>query len=159
MRSLEVLGVRLDAPLANPVLLLKDVDSERCLPIWIGAAEGAAIVTALEGLVPERPLTHDLFATVLEVLGQTPVRGEITSVSEGVFYAELHLGDDLAISARPSDVVALAVRMGFPLCCPEHLLAEAGVELSRPERDEVELFREFLDSVNADDFEGKGPSQ
>ena len=65
MRSLEILGIRIDAPLATPVLLLKDVDSERCLPIWIGAAEGAAIVSALEGFTPERPLTHDLFATVL----------------------------------------------------------------------------------------------
>ena len=158
MRSLEILGIRIDAPLATPVLLLKDVDSERCLPIWIGAAEGAAIVSALEGFTPERPLTHDLFATVLTAVVTGPVRGEITSVSEGVFHAELHLGDTV-VSARPSDLVALAVRMGFPLSCPESLLAEAGVELSRPERDEVELFREFLDSVNADDFEGKGPSQ
>lgn len=156
MRSLEVLGVRVDAPSGAPVLLLRDQTSGLCLPIWIGAAEAAAIVTALEGEEPERPMTHDLFAEIMTRFCQHQLSGHITNVQDGVFHAELHIGEEV-ITARPSDVVALAVRLGFSLQCSEALMAEVGVELSSPAQDEVERFREFLDTVNAEDFEEQNP--
>ncbi|HEX2857728.1 MAG TPA: bifunctional nuclease family protein [Propionibacteriaceae bacterium] len=151
MRELDVLGVRVTMPGYGPLLLLQEVDGTRCLPIWIGANEAAAIANALEGVVPPRPLTHDLFVTTLAELGHTAVRGRITSMTDGVFIGELEI-DGHVISARPSDLAALAVRAGIPLTCPDELLDQVGVEIDEPD-DEVERFREFLDHVNPDDFD------
>ena len=153
MVELEVVGVRVELPSNAPLLLLKEKDGTRHLPIWIGAGEASAIANALEGVEPPRPLTHDLMAQVLVVLGHSSITGRITSIEEGIFYAELEI-DGHVVSARPSDVVALAVRSGFPLSCTEALLDEVGISLEPPGEDEVEKFREFLDSVNPDDFEG-----
>lgn len=150
--ELDILGIRLDLP-SRPMLLLRESGGERCLPIWIGAAEAAAIASALEGLVPPRPLTHDLFAEVLSELGHTNLQGRILSVTDGVFVAELEI-DGHVISARPSDVVALAIRAGIAVTCPTSLLDEVGVELESDGDDEVEKFREFLDNITPDDFEG-----
>lgn len=135
----------------GPLLLLQEVDGSRCLPIWIGANEAAAIAHALEGLVPPRPLTHDLFVATLAELGHTNVKGRVVSMDDGVFVGELEI-DGHVISARPSDLAALAVRAGITLSCPVELLDEVGIELDQPD-DEVEKFREFLDHVSPDDFE------
>ena len=126
-------GVRIEMPSGVPMLLLREVDGTRALPIWIGAAEAAAIANALEGVEPPRPLTHDLFVMMLEVFG--------------------HTLDSEQISARPSDAVALALRCGAPIYGAPELLDEVGVEIL-PERDEeVEKFREFLDNVSPEDFD------
>lgn len=151
MVELDVVGVRIDGQTGSPVLLLKDQESNKYLPIWIGAAEASAIVDALEGNVPPRPLTHDLFADVLDSLGLDEVKVTITSMSDGVFFAELEIGDQV-LSARPSDAIALALRLQADVWCLPELLAEVGVELADETQDEVEAFREFLDTVNADDF-------
>lgn len=151
MRELDVLGIRLDLP-ARPTLLLRESGGSRCLPIWIGAAEASAIASAMEGLVPPRPLTHDLLAEILAELGHNQVAGRITGMADGVFSAELEI-DGHVISARPSDVVALAVRSGIVVTCPESLLDEVGIELESEGDDEVEKFREFLDHVTPEDFE------
>jgi len=119
--------------------------------IWIGAAEASAIANALEGVVPPRPLTHDLFVTTLNELGHSDVRARITAVRDNTFFGELEV-DGHVISARPSDVVALAVRLGIDVRCPAELLDEVGVQSEPNERDEVEKFREFLDSINPEDF-------
>lgn len=153
MIELDVMGVRVEVPSNAPMLLLKESGGQRYLPIWIGAAEASAIVNALEGVVPPRPLTHDLMADVLAQLGHTQIEGHITSVVDGTFYAELVIGGHI-ISARPSDVVALALRAGFRLSCPPELMDQVGVELFEPAEDEVEKFREFLDNISPDDFEG-----
>lgn len=150
MRELDVLGVRLTMPGYGPLLLLQEVNGRRCLPIWIGANEASAIANALEGLVPPRPLTHDLFVSTLAELGHSQLRGRVVSVTDGAFVGELEV-DGHVISARPSDLAALAVRAGIPLSCPEELLDQVGIELDEP--DEVEKFREFLDEVSPEDFE------
>lgn len=155
MRELDVLGVRVSAHGYGPILLLQEADSTRCLPIWIGAAEASAIVNALEGTVPPRPLTHDLLAAVLGELGHTRIQGRITAMVDGVFHGELEI-DGHVIDARPSDLAALAVRSGMPLSCPPELLDEVGVDIDEPD-DEVEKFREFLDTVSPDDFDEDGP--
>lgn len=157
MRTLEVVGVRVDAPSGAPVLLLKDVDSSRHLPIWIGAVEASAITSALEGVTAPRPMTHDLFAQVLRCAYPDDVSGHIVGVEDDVFLAELRLGESVRISARPSDVVALVLRLGTRVTCSQELLDQVGVELSAQDQDEVERFREFLESVNADDFEEDHP--
>lgn len=152
MIELDIMGVRVEVPSNAPMLLLKESGGQRYLPIWIGAAEASAIVNALEGIVPPRPMTHDLMADLLSQLGHTEIEGRITSVVEGTFYAELWIGGRV-ISARPSDVVALALRSGFKVVCAPELLDQVGVELFEPAEDEVEKFREFLDTITPDDFE------
>lgn len=154
MRELDVLGVRVEMPMQAPILLLKESGGTRCLPIWIGAAEASAIANALEGVVPPRPLTHDLMAALLAELGHSRLQARITSMTEGTFYAELEV-DGHVISARPSDVVALAVRTGTVITCPAELLDQVGVEVEAEQgEDEVEKFREFLDQISPDDFAG-----
>lgn len=157
MRELDVIGVRVDVPSNAPILLLREVGGSRVIPIWIGAAEASAIANALDGVLPPRPLTHDLMAQMLSELGHTRIAARITAMEEGpddggIFHAELEI-DGHVISARPSDVVALAVRSGIVITAPEELLDRVGVEMEVPAQDEVERFREFLDSVTPDDFE------
>ena len=152
MVEMKVFGLALDEDSQVPVLILKDPDEKTVLPIWIGATEASAIVNALEGIVAPRPMTHDLMADILSQLGHVDVEGRITDVVDGTFYAELVV-DGRTISARPSDVVALALRSGFKVTCTPELLDQVGVELFEPAEDEVEKFREFLDNVTPDDFE------
>ncbi|MDO5285842.1 MAG: bifunctional nuclease family protein [Actinomycetia bacterium] len=152
MRELVVHGVRIEMPSGIPMLLLRESDGTRALPIWIGAAEAAAIAMALEGEEPPRPLTHDLMADILEALGHSLDAVWITEVTQGTFFAVLHI-DGEQISARPSDAVALALRVGAPILGAESLLDQVGVEVQTSGDDEVEKFREFLDQVSPEDFE------
>lgn len=152
MREVVVHGVRIDLPAGVPMLLLREVDGTRGLPIWIGAAEASAIANVLEGATPPRPLTHDLMADLLEALGHTLTAVKITEVEEGTFYAVIEV-DGEEVSARPSDAVALALRVGAPIYAADDVLAEVGVEIPAPREEEVEKFREFLDNVSPEDFD------
>lgn len=152
MREVVVHGVRIDLPAGVPMLLLREVDGTRGLPIWIGAAEASAIANVLEGATPPRPLTHDLMADLLEALGHTLTAVKITEVEEGTFYAVIEV-DGEQVSARPSDAVALALRVGAPIYAADDVLAEVGVEIPAPREEEVEKFREFLDQVSPEDFD------
>ncbi|AQP52288.1 bifunctional nuclease family protein [Tessaracoccus flavescens] len=156
MIGLEVVGIRLLTPEDPPVLLLREEDGTRCLPIWIGNQEAAAIASALEDEVPERPLTHDLLAAVMTLLEPDMGTVIIVDMEDGVYSAELHAGGH-AIDARPSDCVALALRLDWPIQCPRELMDQVGVEVEAASTDEVEAFRAFLDSVNADDFDSDNP--
>lgn len=151
MIPLDVMGVRVEMPSNQPIVLLREVGAERYLPIWIGAAEATAIAFAHQGLVPPRPLTHDLLRDVLVATGQELRAVHITELRDGVFYASLRLASGVEVSARPSDAIALALRTGSPILGAEDLLAEAGVVIPE-ENDEVEKFREFLDNVTPEDF-------
>jgi len=130
---------------------LHEVGGTRYLPIWIGANEASAIANAQEGIVPPRPLTHDLMVDTLATLGHRLTEVHITELEGGTFYAVL-LVDGVEVSARPSDAIALALRVGSDIYCAEDVLDEAGIEIPEAEEDEVEKFREFLDQVNPDDF-------
>lgn len=158
MIGLEVIGIRLLTPEDPPVLLLREQGGSRCLPIWIGNQEAAAIATALEEIAPGRPMTHDLLAAILTELAPQPGEVHITGIDEGIYQATLRVGEHL-FDARPSDCVALAVRLGWPVSCTRELMDQVGVEVEASPADEVEAFRAFLDSVSADDFEDEGPSQ
>jgi len=154
MKPVEVLGVRVEMPSNQPIVLLRELEGERYLPIWIGAAEATAIAYVQQGVVPPRPLTHDLLTDVIAALGRSLEEVRITRLEDGVFYAELHLGEGAVVSARPSDAIALALRTSTPIFVADEVLDEAGVVIPDAEEDEVERFREFLDQVTPEDFGG-----
>ncbi|GAA4387592.1 bifunctional nuclease family protein [Ornithinibacter aureus] len=163
MKVLDVLGVRVEMPTNQPIVLLRERDGDRYLPIWIGAAEATAIAYAQQGVVPPRPLTHDLLRNVIDELGHTLTRVRIVALKDGVFHAVLDLdggaqagGTD--IESRSSDAIALALRAGAEIVAEEELLDEAGIEMTQTEDDEVEKFKAFLDHVSADDFDTEGES-
>jgi bifunctional DNase/RNase len=152
-QAVEVVGVRVEMPSNAPIVLVRPVDGGVLLPIWIGPNEAAAIAMAQQGVVAPRPLTHDLFiATLLHA--ESPLRSvRIVRLEDGVFYAELVL-DSGAVDARPSDAIALALRAAAPIFVADEVLAEAGVD-PEPDAatDEVQQFREFLDTVTPQDFQ------
>ncbi len=157
MREVEVVGVRVEMPSNTPIVLLRESAGERYLPIWIGAVEATAIAFAQQGVVPPRPLTHDLMRDVLEATGNSLEEIRITEMKDNVFYATLVLGSGVEVSARPSDSIALALRTGSRIVCAEDLLDDAGILVPDEQEDEVEKFREFLDHVTPEDFEqGQG---
>ena len=153
MNELSVVGVRVELPSNQPIVLLKEVEGDRYLPIWIGAVEATAIAFAQQGVVTARPMTHDLLRDVLDALGRPLRTVHITELREGVFYAELHFDGGVTVSARPSDAIALAMRAGAAIFGADDVLTEAGVSIPDEQEDEVEKFREFLDQINPEDFE------
>jgi len=153
VREVDVLGVRVEMPNNQPIVLLREVSGERYLPIWIGAPEATAIAFAQQGVIPPRPLTHDLLKNLLDALGQELTEVQITEMRDGVFYATLVLGSGVEVGARPSDSIALALRTGSRIVCAEAVLDEAGLAAPAEQEDEVERFREFLDQVTPEDFE------
>ncbi|MEY9212636.1 bifunctional DNase/RNase [Thermobifida halotolerans] len=152
VKHMEVVGVRVEMPANQPIVLLKETDGERYLPIWIGAVEATAIALAQQGVKPARPLTHDLLRDVLEALDTTLTTVNITALENGVFYAELVFSNGAEVSARPSDSIALALRTGAPIYVRDDVLDEAGVAIPDEQEDEVERFRAFLDNITPEDF-------
>jgi bifunctional DNase/RNase len=171
MIEMRIVGVRVEMPNQQPILLLTESAGERSLPIMIGSAEATAIAMHLQGMRPPRPLTHDLLKDTVAALGRTLAEVRVVDFREGTFYGELVFDDEVTVSARPSDAVALAVRCEAPVFAAEAVLEEAGIvipddegseddaEESAPITDpegEMERFREFLDNVSPEDF---GPEQ
>ena len=174
MVNMEVVGVRIEMPSNQPIVLLKEVDGSRFLPIWVGAVEATAIAFAQQGMVAQRPLTHDLIANILEAADLTMTAIQVVQLKDGIFYAELQVRTDsgtfLKISARPSDAIAIALRTKSNILADSDLLDEVGIDI--PERllgdgegglgvgneggsdVELERFREFLDQINPEDFAG-----
>ncbi|CAO5150694.1 BFN domain-containing protein [Frankia sp. AiPs1] len=160
MHRLDIVGVRVELPSKQPIVLLKEVGGERYLPIWIGAVEATAIAFAQEGITTARPMTHDLMRDVLRALETDLTRVTITDLQDGVFFATLVFGNGVEVSARPSDAIALAMRMGAPVYGVEAVLAEAGItvpeEQEQEQESELEKFREFLDTISPEDFNTPG---
>lgn len=155
MIELELVGVRVELPHNQPIVLLKERTGERFLPIWIGAVEATSIAFALQGVVTARPMTHDLMRDLLSNLHVEVERIVVTELREGTFYAEIHMtqdGQSVTVSSRPSDAIALAVRATVPVYADEEVLSEAGIEIEDEDEDEVERFKEFLDQVSPEDF-------
>jgi bifunctional DNase/RNase len=162
----EVVGVRIEMPSNQPIVLLKEIEGTRFLPIWVGAVEATAIAFAQQGLEASRPLTHDLIRDLLERVGATLTSTNITNIEGGVFFAELNLqsssGPLAPLSVRPSDAIAIALRTKSTILVESALLDEVGIdipeelasEVSAAGDQELEAFREFLDGINPDDFAG-----
>jgi bifunctional DNase/RNase len=162
MVEMELVAVRIELPGNIPVVVLREMsEARRLLPIFIGQPEATAIAFALDGVVTQRPMTHDLLRDVIAGVGAQVERVVVTHLEEGTFFAELHLrqGDKaLVVSSRPSDAMALALRVDCPIFATEELLDEAGLveetegEAEEEGEDVVEQFKDFLDNVNPDDF-------
>jgi len=157
---LELIGVRIELPSNTPIVLLRELGGDRYLPIWIGAGEATAIALALEGVEPQRPLTHDLLASVVNRLDATVDRVVVTELRDGIYYADLVLtreDSEILLSSRPSDAIALAARTDAPISVVPGVLDEAGVEIrDEDEEDAVAKFRSFLDTVDPEDFDQTG---
>jgi uncharacterized protein len=157
MIEMDLAGVRVELPSNQPIVLLKEREGERYLPIWIGAAEAAAIALSLQGVVTPRPMTHDLMKNILEEMAVQVSEIVTTELRDGTFFAVINMqrnGSAFEISSRPSDAIALAVRLNTPIYASEEVLSEASILIPNgDEEEEVEKFREFLDQVNPEDFE------
>ena len=157
---MSLVGVRVEVPTNQPIVLLREEDGQRYLPIFIGPPEATAIVYALQGMETPRPMTHDLFKAVLDEMSVSLQRVVITELHDGTFYAEIELGQGSGeairrISSRPSDALALAARYPdpVPIFADEAVLDEAGVLFDQDEEEaEIEEFREFLNQVRPEDF-------
>lgn len=169
MIELTLVGVRVELPTNTPIVLLQERDGDRFLPIFIGAVEATAIAFALQGVVTQRPMTHDLMRDVLKEVGANLERVEITELLEGTFYSNVRFslnGQSYEVSSRPSDAIALAVRTGAPIFAAPAVLEEASIPIreegelgeeavgSADADDAIEQFREFLETVNPEDFKG-----
>jgi len=157
MSEMRVVGVRVELPANQPILLLRETSGDRYLPIWIGSVEATAIALEQQGVKPSRPLTHDLLKDVITAMSRRLEQVRITDLQGGTFFAELIFDGGIKVSARPSDSVALALRMGVPIHAEERVLAEAGLIIPDEQEDEVEKFREFLTSISPEDFRGAQP--
>lgn len=154
MVEMDVLGVRIELPTNQPLILLKEKGGERVLPIWIGVSEAVAIALKLQNVKTARPMTHDLLKDILETMDVKAEKVVIDDIVDGTFYATLTLIDTknhYEISSRPSDAIALAVRTATPVFVEDKVLDEASIVLESIE-EEVKRFRDFLDEVGPEDF-------
>lgn len=168
MIEMKLVGVRVELPANQPIVLLKEQGGNRFLPIWIGAVEATAIAFAMQGVQPPRPLTHDLIVDLLEAVDASIDHVTISDLRDGTFYAEIHLtvdGRERTVSSRPSDAIAIASRQpATALFAAEDVLDAAGIELDEDEvedsdravdaEEEVRQFRAFLDDITPEDFKG-----
>ncbi len=154
-------SIRVHMPTGQHVVILKEKGAERYLPIWIGVYEANAIALKITGITPDRPITHDLMASTLGQLDIGLSRIVVTSLANDVFYARLHLrqnGRDLDVDARPSDAIALAVRMECPIFVADEVLEKAGVlpekeeDEGTPDEDRLAVFRDLVNSLDLPDL-------
>jgi bifunctional DNase/RNase len=156
----EVVGVRIEMPSNQPIVLLREMEGRTFLPIWVGSAEATAIAFAQQELKAQRPLTHDLIVELLEATSTALTAIHITEMRDGIFYAELLMRNESGplapLSVRPSDAIAIALRTKTNILVNQELLDSAGIDIPEPGADEseteVEAFRDFLDQINPEDF-------
>ena len=160
MQEMVIYGVSFDMVGKQPIVLLKTVDSNKFLPIWIGHPEAAAILMKLQGASTPRPMTHDLLCDMLGELDARCTKVSVTELRDNTFFASITLtvdGTELEIDSRPSDALAIAVRSGAPIFAAEDVIAESAIEFEHEVENEdevVEKFKDFLDEVSPEDFAG-----
>lgn len=156
MIPVEVHCVRFDVLNKIPVVLLRDNDKQRFLPIWIGMFEATQIEIALEKVHVPRPMSHDLMKSILDQFGLELQAAHIYDIIEGTFHAKLLIlksdANMIEVDARPSDAIALSLRMGTPILVSEHIIDEAAIFSRDPDDDELQKFKEFLSNVKPSDF-------
>ena len=158
MQEMVIYGVSFDMVGKQPIVLLKTADGNKFLPIWIGHPEAAAILMKLQGAATPRPMTHDLFTDILQQLEARVVKIAVTELRENTFYAMITVavdGTEIEIDSRPSDAIALAVRVDAPIFAAESVIEESAIEFEHEDVNEeemVEEFKKFLDEVKPEDF-------
>jgi bifunctional DNase/RNase len=158
MQKMDIYGVSFDLVGKQPIVLLKTADGNRFLPIWIGHPEAAAILMKLQNASSPRPLTHDLMTDMLSQLDAQIVRVTVTELRDNTFYAAITIlqdGSEIEIDSRPSDAIALAVRVEAPIFADDNVIEESAIEFEGEEVNEEEIvteFRSFLDRVSPEEF-------
>jgi bifunctional DNase/RNase len=158
-------SIRISLISQHRIVMLRDVDGERRLPIWIGPCEAEAITIELQDVEIARPVTHDLLKNVIEEVGGTVSHILINELRDQVFYARLFVdisGEMLEIDCRPSDSIAVAVRAKVPIFVEEAVMEEAGIlpepevdeEMGEQEAEKLDAFKDFVDTLDFDDLEG-----
>lgn len=158
MIEMRVMGIALDTRTGSPIVVLHDKDNRKALPIWIGSAEASAIIRKIENLAVARPMTHDLIIDIIEKAGYTLDRIEINDVEKETYYATLFLKNDsdnvIEIDARPSDAIAVAIRVDAPIFVTANVLSNGSVSTdSAKDEEESQEFKNFIQSVKPSDFE------
>lgn len=161
LHQMIVESVRVHTLSSQHVVILREADRDRYLPIWIGSWEAQSIAMRLQGIEAERPLTHDLLASVLAELGVSVRRIVVSDLADETYRARIVLtaaGDDHEIDARPSDAIALAVRVAAPIFATEAVLDRAGVIPEVDEEERLSVFRDFVNSLGNEGEEPTGGS-
>ena len=158
MIEMKVMGIAIDTASGSPIIVLNDKDNRKALPIWIGSAEASAIIRKIENIKVLRPMTHDLIIDIIEKTGYSVDRVEINDVEKETYFSTIYLtnedGKEVTIDSRPSDAIAVAIRVNAPIFVSAKVLADGSVSCDS-EKDEAESqeFRNFIQSIKPSDFE------
>lgn len=158
MIEMKVMGIALDTRTGSPIVVLHDIDNRKALPIWIGSAEASAIIRKIENIAVSRPMTHDLITDIIDKTGFTVDRIEINDVEKETYYAIIYLkneeGKEIQIDARPSDAIAVSIRVEAPIFVTANVLANGSVSCdSAKDEEEAQEFRNFIQTIKPSDFE------
>lgn len=158
MIEMKVMGIALDTRTGSPIVVLHDKDNRKALPIWIGSAEASAIIRKIENISVSRPMTHDLFVQYTQKTGFEIDRIEINDVEKETYYAIIYLkdenGKETEIDARPSDAIAIAIRVDAPIFVTANVLANGSVSCdAAKDEEEAQEFRDFIQTIKPSDFE------
>lgn len=158
MIEMKVMGIALDTRTGSPIVVLHDIDNRKALPIWIGSAEASAIIRKIENITVSRPMTHDLIVEIVEKSGGQIDRVEINDVEKDTYYAIIYIknseGKEVEIDARPSDAIAVAIRVDAPIFVTANVLANGSVSCdAAKDEEEAQEFRNFIQSIKPSDFE------
>ena len=154
IKEMQVVGITIDPGTQSPIVILRDLENRNILPIWIGILEANAIAVGLEKVKLPRPMTHDLFKNVMDQLGVRLKKIEITDIKENTYYAVLHLetgGKTLTIDSRPSDALAIAIRLGAPILVHESVIEKA-VRVEAEGGQDKDKWTELLEKMDPEDF-------
>lgn len=157
MIEMKVMGIALDTRTGSPIVVLHDKENRRALPIWIGSAEASSIIRKIENLSVARPMTHDLIISIIEKTGYKIDRVEINDVEKETYYATIFLTDNdgktIEIDSRPSDAIAVAIRVDTPIYVTANVLSNGSVSTdSAKDAEEAEEFKNFVQSIKPSDF-------
>ncbi len=158
MIEMKVMGIAIDTASGSPIIVLNDKENRKALPIWIGSAEASAIIRKIENIKVIRPMTHDLIIDIIEKTGYKVDRVEINDVEQETYYSTIYLindnGDEVTIDSRPSDAIAVAIRVEAPIFVSAKVLADGSVSCdSEKDEAESEEFRNFIQNIKPSDFE------
>ena len=158
MIEMKVMGIALDTRTGSPIVVLHDLENRKALPIWIGSAEASSIIRKIENLSVSRPMTHDLIINIIEQVGYTLEKIEINDVEKDTYYATMFLnngeGQIIEIDSRPSDAIAVAIRVDAPIFVTANVISNGSVSTDTAKDEEEALeFKKFVQSIKPSDFE------
>lgn len=157
MIEMKVMGIAIDTASGSPIIVLNDKENRKALPIWIGSAEASAIIRKIENIKVLRPMTHDLIIDVVEKTGYQVSRVEINDVEKDTYFSTIFLSNgenEVTIDSRPSDAIAVAIRVEAPIFVSAKVLADGSVSCdSEKDEEESQEFKNFIQSLKPSDFE------